>query len=297
MIKTYIITKKFKPNIMISSSAEFAPIARLLKIPFLNIYEDDLTLFPFYSNLFGPFVNYMVCPKSCNTGKWHKKTIYYNGNQELTYLHPKYFTPDFVKVKKHIDITRKNFLIRFSKLEAWHDEGKTGITDIIAKDIIKKLIPFGKVFISTERKLDNELELYKLSINPNEMHDFLYYCDLYIGDSQTMCAEAAVLGTPSIRFNDFVGKLGYLNELENDYGLTFGIKTDELEKLYLKIDELLNIQNLKDIWRKKSDKLINEKIDVTEFISWFIVNYPQSINEYFNNPKIEENFMYHLKLN
>ncbi len=35
-----------------------------------------------------------------------------------------------------------------------------------------------------------------------------------------MIAEAAVLGTPSIRFNDFVGKLGYLEDLEHKYGLT-----------------------------------------------------------------------------
>ena len=46
-----------------------------------------------------------------------------------------------------------------------------------------------------------------------------------------MAAECAVLGTPSIRFNDFVGKLGYLEELELEYGLTFGIKTSDPEKL------------------------------------------------------------------
>jgi predicted glycosyltransferase len=42
------------------------------------------------------------------------------------------------------------------------------------------------------------------------MMKFIQSLDLYIGDSQTMAAEAAVLGIPSIRFNSFVGKLVYL---------------------------------------------------------------------------------------
>jgi predicted glycosyltransferase len=49
---------------------------------------------------------------------------------------------------------------------------------------------------------------------------------MYIGDSQTMTAEAAVLGTPAIRFNDFVGELSYLEELEYTFDLTYGIKTN-----------------------------------------------------------------------
>ena len=34
------------------------------------------------------------------------------------------------------------------------------------------------------------------------------FASLYIGDSQTMAAEAGVLGVPFVRFNDFVGRLG-----------------------------------------------------------------------------------------
>ncbi len=46
-----------------------------------------------------------------------------------------------------------------------------------------------------------------------------------------MVAEAAVLGTLPIRFNNYVGKLSYLEELEHKYHLTFRIKTSEQEKL------------------------------------------------------------------
>src|SRR5690606_13332766 len=113
---------------------------------------------------------------------------------------------------------------------------------------------------------------------------------LYIGDSQTMAAEAAVLGTPSIRFNDFVGKLGYLEELEHKYGLTYGIKTSEPEKLLAKIDELLSFPHIKDEWAKRRDKMLSEKIDVTAFMVWFIENYPASVKVMRENPGYQYKF-------
>jgi len=42
------------------------------------------------------------------------------------------------------------------------------------------------------------------------MHHVMAFASLYIGDSQTMAAEAGVLGVPFVRFNDFVGRIGYL---------------------------------------------------------------------------------------
>ena len=38
-----------------------------------------------------------------------------------------------------------------------------------------------------------------MNIDPSDMHHALAFASLYIGDTQTMAAEAAVLGTPSIR--------------------------------------------------------------------------------------------------
>ena len=122
------------------------------------------------------------------------------------------------------------------------------------------------------------------------MHHFLAGAHLVIGDSQTMIAEASVLGTPSIRINDFVGILGYLEELEHKYGLTFGIKTSEPEKLLSKVEELLTYPNIKEEWEKRKEKMINEKIDVTAFIVWFIENYPNSFRTMKENPDYQYNF-------
>ena len=82
-----------------------------------------------------------------------------------------------------------------------------------------------------------------------------------------MAAEAAVLGTPGIRFNDFVGKLGYLEELEHKYKLTFGIKTAFPDKLLNKVEDILNVPDIDEVWRKRREYMLNNTIDVGLFFN------------------------------
>jgi hypothetical protein len=284
------LANNFKPDLFVSSSAEFSPFALLFKIPFINIIEDDPVQFPKYANLFYPFVTKIIAPSSCNTGKWKSKTVHYYGNQELAYLHPNYFTPNFENVKNLLRKNKKNVLFRFSKLAAWHDNKAKGITNKLTLKLINNLENNCNIYINSEKKLLPELERYRIKITPRYMHDFLAFCDLLICDSQTMTAEAAVLGTPSIRFNDFVGKLGYLEELEHEYNLTYGIRTNNPNLLLSKAVELANTNHLKEKWKKKSEKFLNDKIDVTGFITWYLEKYPLSTEIYFNNNDIQNNF-------
>ena len=110
----------------------------------------------------------------------------------------------------------------------------------MALKIINYLKSKGNVFISSERKLSNDLNKYKIKISPKDIHHFLYYSTLYIGDSQTMAAECAILGTPFIRFNDFVGKLSYLDELENHYQLGYWYSLNNKSDLIPLIQKLLS---------------------------------------------------------
>lgn len=289
------IVLKFRPNLFISTSAEFAPFGRLLGIRFVSVFEDDLEIFPMYSKIFVPFLNHQLCPVSCSAAQWnnHSKTIKYKGNHELAYLRPAYFTPDPEKVKGFFDSERPNFFIRFAKLTAWHDENKTGITDALALKIIQTLTPFGKVHLSSERPLPESLEPYRVKIKASDILHVLSLADLYIGDSQTMTAEAAVLGTPAIRFNDFVGKLGYLEELEHRYGLTLGIPTSDPERLLQVIRELAGQKNLKKEWQKKREDMLHATIDPTRFMTWFFDKYPESAQMFIKNPSIQDQFKDH----
>jgi predicted glycosyltransferase len=270
------LKEKPKPDIMMGTSVEIPHIGKLLRIPTINLNEDDCRAVPLYCKLSYPFSSVVLAPNNCDTGKWEKKTVHYNGYHELAYLHPHVFQPQKEVVEKQLSPEGPYFILRFAKLTAHHDAGKTGITTELAREIIKRLTPHGRVFITSQRELEPEFELYRIPLNPLDMHHALYYAGMYLGDSQTMTAEAAVLGTPALRFNDFVGKLGYLEELEHKYGLTYGIKTSQPEKLFEKIEELLKMKDRKHLWQQRRQKMLDDKIDVTAFIVWFIENYPNS---------------------
>jgi hypothetical protein len=194
------------------------------------------------------------------------------------------------KIENNIDVSKPFYILRFAKLTAHHDKGKTGITSEISQTIIDLLKPQGNIFITSERELEPQFEKYRINIKPENIHHALFYANMYIGDSQTMAAEAAVLGTPSLRFNDFVGKLGYLDELENKYSLTYGIKTSEPEKLFEKINEFLKNYNLKQEWKLRRERMLSDKIDVTSFMVWFVENYPESVKIMRENPDYQWRF-------
>jgi hypothetical protein len=113
---------------------------------------------------------------------------------------------------------------------------------------------------------------------------------MYIGDSQSMAVEAALLGTPGIRFNDFAGKIGVLNELENEYTLTYGIKTTDPDRLFAIIEKLLTNTNLENEFKERRQRMIKEKINVPSFFHWFIENYPESNQIMKENPDYQYNF-------
>ena len=118
---------------------------------------------------------------------------------------------------------------------------------------------------------------YELNISYDKIHSLLYYATMYIGDSQTMTSEAAILGTPAIKCNTFAGKLSIPNELEYKYKLCYSFKPEEESFMFNKINELLKIKNIKNQWKKRREKMLNDKIDVTAFFVWLIDHFPESI--------------------
>jgi hypothetical protein len=124
------------------------------------------------------------------------------------------------------------------------------------------------------------------------MHHALYYADLFIGDSQTMTAEAAVLGTPSLRFNDFVGQLSYLEELEHKWKLTFGFKTTQRDALLHKLQELISTPEIKNQWQQRRENMLNQSINLTAMLQWFIEQYPASQAESKHTPNFYKRFIH-----
>lgn len=268
-------------DLLTGSTPEVAHVSWLLRKKSINTGEDDAAIVPLFGKIAGPFMKCLLSPTSCNNGKQESITIHYPGFQKLTYLHPNRFTPNAEVLKPYkIDPTKPYFLMRFAKLNAHHDTGVQGISTEVAQHIIDLLSPHGQIYITSERELEPQFEQYQLHINPLDIHHVMAFATLYIGDSQSMAVEAAMLGVPSLRFNDFVGKkkIGVMEELEHVYGLTYGISSHEPDKLYSKIQELLGT-GLKSEFQTRRQRMLADKIDVTAFFTWFIENYPSSAKE------------------
>ena len=264
----------FRPDILTGSSVENSWIGPLRHLPVINIGEDDASVVPSYARLTYPGASVILCPRSCDCGKWNYKAVKYPGYQELGYLHPENFTPDKEVVRKYFDPDKPYFIMRFSGLNAHHDVGIRGINNDIAKRLVEMMTPHGNVFITSERPLEAELDRYRIAINPLDIHHVMAFAGLYIGDSQTMAAEAGVLGVPFVRFNDFVGRIGYLNELENKYKLGFGIKPDEEEKLYQTVQTLLEMDDRKAVFQERRRIMLSECINFADFLTNYIETYP-----------------------
>ncbi len=283
------VIKSFKPTIMLGSEPTLAHLGRLYNIPSVIFSEDDAQIIPRFAKIAYPFVNVIMSPASCSAAKWEYKKVGYNGFHKLAYLHPSVFTPSRDEIP---EIKSENyFILRFAELTAYHDKNKKGFNLTLIHKLIEILKPHGDIFISSEKKLEGNLQQYELKINPINIHHALYFAKMYVGDSQSMAVEAALLGTPGLRFNDFSGKISVLNELEEVYQLTHSFNTNQEKEFLIKVHELLNSSDLYKEYKERRKTLLNEKINVPDFFIWFIENYPDS----FHQCKKDSNQQYQFK--
>jgi len=284
------ILLKEKPSLLVSTDAPAAILGKLLGIHRITITEDDYEVIKDLAGLTYPFTETILCPFVCSVGKYEDKKIGYEGYMKLGYLHPNVFTPDSEILTKY-DIAPRFVLIRLARLTAFHDFGVSGL----AVNTLDQLIDISEkhqfpVYISSEDELHPKYHRYLLKIVPSDMHHILANAALLISDSQSMSVEAAILGTPSLRFSSFAGKISVLEELEHKYGLTWGIDPSSVEILFHNIEELLQKKDLKPIQEEKRWKMLADKIDVTAFLTWFLPNYPNSREIIKENPSYQYRF-------
>lgn len=288
--KSINFLRKNSVEIVISRFSPYLCLATfLLRLPHISLTDTESALF--YDRLFGHFVSSVLTSKSYRLDL-RKDQIRFNGNVELFYLHPNRFSPmPQSEVKKMLGIKENEeyIIMRFVSWDAYHDKGLTGFSDKNKVEAVKQYSQSAKVFISAESELPSELEPYRISIAPEHMHDVLAHATLFFGESATMASESAVLGAPAI-YLDKVGR-GYTDE-EEEYGLVYNFKND-LESQAMAIDQglkLLKDPLLKEKAQENRKKFLNDKIDPTAFLVWFIENYPASAKVMKENPDYQYNF-------
>ena len=219
--------------------------------------------------------------------------LYFPGNIELFYLHPKRFTPKPVWDLLGVEPNTRFAIVRFVKWDAWHDTQLVGGFSLDQKrELIKRLSAHLRVFISSESELPADLEPYRIHIPIEQMHHVQAAAAVFVGESATMASESVCLATPAI-YIDQVGR-GYTDE-EAREGLLWMFRpvpnraalqsggpdwiSGGVEECIDKAEELASPTFNREAYAKRHAAWLATKIDCTGFLTWFIENYPQSAEE------------------
>lgn len=283
------IVRTAQPDLLLGSDGTIARVGTLLGIPSIEFSEDDARAIKLYALSSYSFFSHILSPEVTDAWLWSGKKVSYNGFQKLAYLHPRYFKPDQSVLKKY-GLEDPYFIIRLSALTAYHDVGESGFQHNKIGKLVSLLELHGKVYITSEGKMDERFKKFELKIHPSDLHQVLYFASMLIGDSQSMTVEAALSGVPSFRLSSFVGKLSVLEELEQVYNLTYGFKPSDFDKMLDEIKELLKMDGYRSVFNTRRQQLLAEKIDVTSFYLWFIENYPESVKIMRENPDYQYTF-------
>jgi hypothetical protein len=157
-------------------------------------------------------------------------------------------------------------IVRLSALEAHHDRGVQGVSHEFLRALVDGVGRRVRLFVSSEKPLTPEFEPLRLALPPARIHHALAGAAFFLGDSQTMTAEAAVLGTPAFRINDFVGRISYLRELE-EFGLAFGFRPSEERWALETLEGVLALPDRAPVFAERRRKLLAAKIDP---VPWFV---------------------------
>ena len=188
------------------------------------------------------------------------RTHRFAGIKELSYLHPKHFKPDRAKaVAAGFDPEQDNFFVRLVGWGAAHDLGKTGLSGHDLERLIPYLETRGRVHLSVEGDVPTDFRHLRVEGDPLRAHHLMAFSRLYIGESASMAAEAAVLGTPGFFVAGF--ELGYVKELEAAGLLE---QQTKLDSLFPAIDAVLQLDP--GVFTERRDAFVAQRVDVAEYV-------------------------------
>jgi predicted glycosyltransferase len=229
--------------------------------------DDDAAAVPLFRWLAYPLASAIVTPTALAHERWGARHLVYRSYHALFYLHPNRFRPDpAIRAELGIDDSRPYAIVRLSALEAHHDRGVTGVSHAVLRALVDGVGRRVRVFVSSEKALAPEFESLRIALPPERIHHALAGATFFLGDSQTMTAEAAVLGTPAFRINDFVGRIAYLRELE-EYELAFGFRPPDEKAALETLERVLAMPDRSAVFAARRRKLLSETIDP---VPWFV---------------------------
>lgn len=257
--------RRFNPDVLVAEAPVRAShVGFVLRRPCVGL--DDTEHSRLQRALWFPFVTRILTPTcyGLTLGSKHQR---YLGYKELAYLHPRRFSPD-AGVLTRLGLREDDAfaVVRFVSWEASHDIGQGGFSHQGKMHLVRELARLGRVFVSAEGNPPPELAEFTFRAPPDLIHHFLYYASVCVSEGATVASESAVLGTPAVYLNSL--RLGYLEDQERRYGLVFNYHSRAEEALAISTACRLMGAGVpgKGEWRTRGGLLVNEHIDVTDFL-------------------------------
>lgn len=256
-------SRKFRPDVLAAIGGIWAAqVGWVLRKPSVIFYDTETA--HLQNSLTYPFATRIVVP-NCYQGKLPEhKTIRYSGYHELSYLHPRYFSPcKQIALQNGLDPERDNFLVRMVSWKASHDINLKGWSNAMLLTLVAYLERRGNVILSAEGPLPEALERLRYKGDTSSVHHVMAFCRACIGESATMASEAVVLGVPAVYAA--TESRGYVDEQAQRFGLGSIVPDLQTGPVIKSIEQILQIDQ--DQIKARHKRMLEETVDVAALIT------------------------------
>jgi predicted glycosyltransferase len=256
------IMDRFQPDVMTGIMGPSIALAgKIKKVPAVVFYDTE---FARQTNWFVYPLAHSVVTPDCYQGKVRGNHRRYPGYHELAYLHPNRFQPDPEKLAAFgVAPDEQYSIVRFVSWQAVHDRRETGFTAAQKRDLVATLGRHGRVLISSEGALPDDLVPLEVKGPVEDIHHLLAHAQMIVGESATMSSEAAVLGVPAVMIAT-TGR-GYTDDQERRYELVRHFTDDQYDRAVTTVEKLL-VSSPREFGRLARERLLADKIDVTQWM-------------------------------
>ncbi|KAB1191231.1 MULTISPECIES: DUF354 domain-containing protein [Haloferax] len=264
--------RRFKPDLIFGMGGYAAHAGAVSRTPVVLVIDSEPTSLDHVVSR--PFAKAILTPHTF--GKDLSENHYqFRGFKETAYLHPDVYEPSVdIRAELGLDPDEKFVVVRFNAFGSHHDVGHRGFTPERRAELIEMLSEHATVFVldESEERRDGDVDTRPFDFHPALVHDVLAEAELLVADTQTMVTEAALLGTPAIRSNSFVGEndMGNFVELEQQ-GLISNVES--FDEVMERAESLLTDPGTKAEWRARRDAFLADKVNLTEVIVQVALNY------------------------
>ncbi|AEH37620.1 DUF354 domain-containing protein [Halopiger xanaduensis] len=257
--------RRFDPDLVFGMGGYAAHTGAVLRTPTVLLIDSEPASFD--HTISTPFARAVLTPDTFrkNLGRNH---YVFPGFKECAYLHPEIYEPNpSIRDRLELGADEPYVILRLNAFGSQHDVGKRGLTADDRRRIVERLGEDATVLVSDESgEADLEgLPARPFDLHPALMHDALAEAELLVADTQTMVTEAALLGTPAIRSNSFVGDddMGNFVALE-EQGLIHNVAS--ADAIVDRAVPLLRSDDVDEKWQRRRNAFLADTVNLTELI-------------------------------